>query len=539
VNLREIKLRLLAWHRGKALPRVRTFPWPNVAASDTLIVSFLRMGGVNWPWGIAVGHPNQSPQLYSVTDPRDFKAVSTMLAEVAPTILNHVDHPSVIDPGVGTMSETRRLKQLWVAGPSHVNMLHLLEFFLSSTHAASEEQLVQLRALGRTCGWLFREAQRPGQFCVMDATYALTRMYAFPTDEVHQQHLGFLLAWLAPESTRDATQEKAMAASKQSVSITLSLERAHEEWLYQRLQSLRTRKPIPATGSPVPPAHAVIRNEIEQELNRRWTLTHQAWEHFQQDPRPQNPEIGPLMELAREEFDTQYWNQEYELLVSPQPEKRLYSSVNLDRRPNIAASRYFAFEYSQELMLSTLIHGDLALLEQAVEEGIAFRGCIQTVSCEQKGRSKIPRWTIVCSAQNPLRLRQDAEVSMVGHKHRLGRIRGLEVRGGNRIITIEITHLKTKGPGYPGADERAQLEGKELSFVASGPQHLTKRKSQLVFQQKSGPGAWLTHGQPSEAVPRQPSVPSRFPKHSPPLVRALPAPENGNTHVSATTAKVS
>ena len=54
-------------------------------------------------------------------------------------------------------------------------------------------------ALGRACGWLFREAQRPGQMAVMAASRVLTDAYTFPSETTRQGHLGFLLRLAADE----------------------------------------------------------------------------------------------------------------------------------------------------------------------------------------------------------------------------------------------------------------------------------------------------------------------------------------------------
>ena len=40
----------------------------------------------------------------------------------------------------------------------------------------------RLQMLGRACGWLFREAQRPGQMAVMSASRVLSDAYTFPAE---------------------------------------------------------------------------------------------------------------------------------------------------------------------------------------------------------------------------------------------------------------------------------------------------------------------------------------------------------------------
>ena len=61
MNTREIVQRLRAYHGGGPLPRGETLRIHVADDHDILILAFLRMGGESRPWGIAYGHPNESP----------------------------------------------------------------------------------------------------------------------------------------------------------------------------------------------------------------------------------------------------------------------------------------------------------------------------------------------------------------------------------------------------------------------------------------------------------------------------------------------
>jgi hypothetical protein len=98
VNTRDTVRKLLAFDAGKPLPKGTTLHLPKRAASDTLILAFVRMGGESRPWGVAIGPPRR-PSFYTVAEARDRELVGGMLEQVAPTLLAHMGHPAYVrDP---------------------------------------------------------------------------------------------------------------------------------------------------------------------------------------------------------------------------------------------------------------------------------------------------------------------------------------------------------------------------------------------------------------------------------------------------------
>ena len=111
---RDIVRRLVAFARGRPLPRGETKQVYVGADRDVLIVAFVRMGGESRPWGIAYGHPNTSPAILTVPEGRNRDLVADMCAAFAPTLLCHVRTPGFVDEPAAGWEHLRPLRQVWL-----------------------------------------------------------------------------------------------------------------------------------------------------------------------------------------------------------------------------------------------------------------------------------------------------------------------------------------------------------------------------------------------------------------------------------------
>jgi len=195
--------RLKAFKAGKPLPLGETLRIRQIKHSDILIVAFVRMGGESAPWGIAFGPPGKAPRILTVPEPRNRDYVADMVAEFAPTLLKHLQHPAYGGRLVESGQELVE-RQVWLPNASHLEMLHHLNYAYVRTKFGTPTRAELLKQMGRAAGWLFRESQRPGQTAVVVATEALKQTFTFPAEDMRQGHLGFLLAWLRTKGGRDA-----------------------------------------------------------------------------------------------------------------------------------------------------------------------------------------------------------------------------------------------------------------------------------------------------------------------------------------------
>ncbi len=493
--------RLMAWDRGAPLASTETLPFARVPDAERLVLAFVRMGGEASPWGVAIGRPDAPPRCLTVPDPRNRDAHAAFVIDFANEVLAHVGHPLHLGDEVkgGALGErpfpaqALRARQLWVPGATHLEMLHLLDFRYTLAATGDEARLKTLRAFGRACGWLFRESTRPGQVRVHDATARLRACFTFPAEPARQAHLGYLLGWMG-DGSGAAREARAHLAERSSVGVTLSpvFERDTLEAL------LRDFHDAPDEASRDTAAKA-LHTALAPELTARWELTVQAIRALDADPRAQNPQLGPVLDLGVEECQWQYWHHEARGVradLTPEEKRALGSHPETDFAPVRAAARYFQHLHAYEVTSNELVHGDRVLLERSLDGGDGFTGEVSAVGRENNAKSGPVRWTVRCPADESLRLREESKVCLVGSRKRAGAIVSVETDNNTRTLVVELTDgiTKTAAPGLPDAIDPAWV-GRSVTFLDRGAVGISQRKAMFV-RSADGPGAWLTHAAP-------------------------------------------
>ena len=379
MSARDVVLRLEAFEMGRPLPRGDSLRFPIADDSDLLLLAFVRMGGESRPWGIGYGLYGEEPELLVVPEARDRELVGGMVEAFAPRFLTHLYHPDFDEWDEDDEEHEPPLRQVWLPNPAHVEMLHLLNYTYTFAGRGDDEEpedkperTVRLNALGRAAGWAFREAQRAGQVSIMDATAALRDAYTFPADDLRQQHLGFLLAWLRTEGGRLEREAAAERAERASISTSLdpSLERDQLEPLVEAYRDARSQNGRRAMST----AENQIEELVAKELVRRLDLTGEAIAHLRSERRKTNPGVSELARLSRDEFVYGYLRGE-----RPRPDGRapFVPSPETDRHIAGAASEYLKHVYSAELQAGALIHHDSELQAEAIacRRRISRDGC--------------------------------------------------------------------------------------------------------------------------------------------------------------------
>jgi hypothetical protein len=488
--------KLQAWEAGRPLPRYDTIHHAIAPPLQTLIVAFVRMAGESRPWGIAWGTVGSDPTVRSVPDGRVRDDVSKLAAEFAEDLLAHLRvHNWTFDPASQSPAADE-LRQVWLTNGQHVDMLHQLSYAYSQTKYGAENQEI-LRALGRLAGWMFRETSRPGNQHVVSASGMLDDAYVFPAQDARTAHLGFQLAWLATGRDRNARVEAAAAAEALTVSPTMdpSLERDSLGDLIEQWQAGRR------AGDDVSPQEDAIAAILAGELQRRWTLTEQAYNLLAADGRPINAGVDELVRQAHAEF--WYQHQRIELrLGDPSQGPAFVAHPETDFHGSAAASRYLAYAAADEAYFGRLVHDDDALFAEALGDGHAFEARILEVSDTGTGRSTIPRWKLRLDPSLPHRLRENARVVPRGSPGHEAAIVEVNADEDDLLVTIEWIGRKTRPLSGPLDARPADdlWEGVGIAFVQGDAAALTQRRSQRVWAAASGPGAWLTHGRTSAPI---------------------------------------
>lgn len=494
----DVYRQLKAYQAGKPLPCGEKKRFHLGEDKDVLILAFVRMGGESRPWGIAFGHPNSAPKLLAVAEARDRDSVSEMAAKFAPTLLNHFCHQDFTKKPVSCLDDLAPIRQLWLPNESHLEMLHHLAFAYTWTMHGGENRK-NLNALGRLCGWLFRESQRPGQMTVLTGAACLRESYTFPCEMIRQSHLGYLLAWLQSRGSYEKRLAEASNAELQSISTSLAPELERE-----RLAELvdRYRDQVKTRSQNGIKVSKDIQSIISDQVKYRWLLMQDALEVLRNDKRKANAGIATLVQESLNEQWYQYHRIEQK--KDDQNDGPAYvPATETDRHPAAAASRYLVHQASSELFTSLLIHDDREILWEAIVAGDAFEGKIVKVRDEGVGRKRIPVWTVHDSSMHQLRLSVGSVIAVVGHRDRKGKIRGIEALADGYQIEIEITTGKTDriaGNGVHGYEPISQkLVGKTIAFTNHTISEISRNKSMIVWNSR-GPGAWLTHRSPTTST---------------------------------------
>lgn len=489
----EVVRRLRAYEAGKPLRRGETLRIKRLPPEQVLMLAFVKMGGESAPWGVAYGRPGAKRQILTIPEPRTRDDVAQMMLEFAPALLTHLQHPDF--SSFNRDPETRVPPfQVWLPNPSHLEMLHHIAYAYTFTRFGPPERFTRLNQLGHACGWLFREAQRPGQMIVMTATEVLTEAFTFPAETTRLGHLGFLLEWLTASGTRESRMTAAAEAERLSIATNVdpAEERDELEPYVRMFNETRT------SGNEEQRERAIraIRRRLTAELERRMDLTERAYDTIQKDKRRENAGLTQLVDVSMDEHRLQF--RRIELQVADRQDGPAFRpSPETDRYPPAAGSRFYVQEASEELRDLLLVHDDKELQAELVARGEAIAGTIVAVRDEGIGKKSVPVWTVESDGELPLRLREGSSVCVVGLSRRKLRIRTIERSPQMRYhIELEVTNLKkqVETPKAPAANSK-RLIGERVMLVKPSMDQIARRRSFLIWK-KDHPGAWLTHRVP-------------------------------------------
>jgi hypothetical protein len=489
----EVVRRLRAFEAGKPLPRGETLRFMRLPEAQTLILAFVKMGGESTPWGVAYGCPGQKPQILTIPEPRTRSDVAEMVLKFAPTLLTHLNHPQFSLSGPDPSTTVPNF-QVWLPNLSHLEMLHYLAYAYTFSKFGEASRVTRLNQVGHACGWLFREAQRPGQMITMVATEVLKQAYTFPAETVRLGHLGYLLEWLQTRGGLDARIRAAAEAERTSIatSIDPAVERDELAPYVEMYNDARTN----ADDARQERATRRIARILTEELERRFKLTERAISALKSDKRRENRGVSELMAFSMGEHRLQYRHVEAKI-DDREDGPAFRPSPETDRHPSAAGSRFFVHEASQELSDVLLVHDDRELQAELIAQGEAISGTILEVRDEGDRRKMIPVWTVQSNGELPLRLKEDAELCVLQLPARKVRIRHIERTSDMRYrFEVEVTSLKKESSdGRTPAANNQKLKGKHVVLVKPSMDGVARRRSMLIWK-RDVPGAWLTHRVP-------------------------------------------
>lgn len=451
--------RIRAWHEGRPQPRGAVVNVHIGSDDDVVIVAFLRMGGESRPWGVAIGTLADGPRVFTVPEARNRDLVADMMLEVAPILLRHFRHPRWSPEGPGGF-QTQTLRQLWLPGPTHLEMLQYVAAAYARTRW-DRPDVETLRAVGKLCNALFLEAQRPGQQVVITATEALRSSYVFPAAPIRQAHLGYLLGWLLTDGTREQRLAAAHLAEKESVATVLDPDTERRE-----LEPL-----VSAWGTDRSDDTArKIDRALSQELERRWKATAAAISALRRDPR--RPNVG-LTKLVSSSAQSWYGSWGERVLNESSGVEVFWPHVFTDLNARGASGSYQARIADHDESRFLLVNGDRELQREELAVGHGVIASVVSADTDE--------W-IVDYTYPDITTIEAGKTLIVAGRATL-KLDVLEVDLDLRRMTLAPRWKRAKsaaGNEWAAADPK--WNGARLVFLADSPVGIMRRKIRAASQ---------------------------------------------------------
>ncbi|MEW1641537.1 MULTISPECIES: hypothetical protein [unclassified Streptomyces] len=209
--------RLEAAHSGRAQPTA-TVLHRHLSARPLVLVPLTTAGEAGAPLGALVGTDRDAPRLLVVPQPRDRDLRFTFLAELADVVLPYIDtfaddveaaERNETDPETGKRVKVEvelcaDAPQLIVPSRAGVELVRLLGRSMRFRRTAEQDPETphpappRVPLLGRWLTHFGERARVPGSALLLALTEVLGRHWATGQSSLEDQHLGALLAWIAP-----------------------------------------------------------------------------------------------------------------------------------------------------------------------------------------------------------------------------------------------------------------------------------------------------------------------------------------------------
>ncbi|MGW1762914.1 hypothetical protein ACWCQL_02280 [Streptomyces sp. NPDC002073] len=224
--------RLEAVRAGRARP-LATVRHRHLSERPLVLVPLTTAGEAGAPLGALVGTDRDAPRLLVVPQPRDRDLRWSFLADLAEEVLPHIDgyaddvepaERTETDPATGKKTKVAAelcldAPQLVVPSAAGVEYVRLLGRSMRFRRTAEQDPDAPYPAparvplLGRWFTHLAERSRMPGSALLLSATGLLSRHWATGQSSLEDQHLGALLAWIAPDPAAGGTgAEQALRA---------------------------------------------------------------------------------------------------------------------------------------------------------------------------------------------------------------------------------------------------------------------------------------------------------------------------------------
>ena len=408
-----------------------------------------------------------------------------MLVELAGAICGFLGSPLFGGSGqVFSIGGPEVLRQVWLPNGAHLSMLHTIN--LRYTFARADEGSTRteaLRALGRACGYMFREAGRADEVSVIDASQGLREAFTFPVDDIRGQHLGLLTTYLRGSSDPSSLKKEVKIAERQPISPTLdpALERDELAPLVDDYNSAHREGDVASSKK----LGAAIGEVLADEIARRLSLTLEAARILRNDARPVNPGVGDLVRGSLDTKRREYLN--LEQAIAGGENAWGAPSAETDRQAKSAARRFIRMAGGEEARTRALLMNDREMIDDAIAAGDGIRGTVVNIErrIPQGKKRAATFWVVEIPLSAPFRLKVDAELRTIDEVPPGGYIEAIKFQGQARLVSV---CMNKRSSGTPPDHE--SFRGKTVTLLPLPGMFVESKLRNLG--REPGPGAWAT-----------------------------------------------
>lgn len=378
----DISLRVRSYVAGRPLPILEKIPFAISPMPRRMLAAFIRMGGESSPWAIGWQIGNDQPVLRSVPEARNRIQVSEMVAEFGDALLAHFKDFEHGQP------------QLWVAGPTHIDMLHFLALRYARARSGDAQLIARLTATGRLAHMLFEASHNPNRSLCMNAPALLRQVMVFPCEPIRQHHLGYLIGLL-----KSGTFEQRMAAAQEAEKLAISTTLNPD--VERKLEPLVSEWNENKTTSAKDPFEKKIHEILGAELQTRLRVLASGIVAIEGLGLATNPGSSQISVAS---IDALTRHNGYDEGVRA---GGATISPETDHDPVTAASNFAGSDLDLIKAETALTHHDSEMRNQLVQAGSGFKGTIvERKTVIQLRSTKREQLCVLASGSCPLRSRK-------------------------------------------------------------------------------------------------------------------------------------
>ena len=490
-TLRETLRRVEAVAAGGPLTRYETVHIRR--HENPLLISFVRMTGLNTPWAAVYGRAqDESPKVSFAYDPRDPKQVAGFAEDLAKELLDYFgvegfsSHP--------LRSATIRhedMPQLWVADQANLEMIHNLSYRFYEPRTS--DGFTMLGFFGRLCTFIFEHSTVTGHQLVVNASELLANLFVIPAGDHFANSLPSALAWVRSGEGINQTRFSAIRSLDLASSVTLDpdLENTMVEQIWSQ-----------AVGSELSTnTKALIETTLRPELARRWDILKSAWLFALADTRDENRFVGDLVTDSLLAYKRDFLNAESERELEENVPSR---GPETDNDPTISSLHYLRALEAEDKFVSYLVHDDRELLADVFFDGTGFMSVVRQVEQQPDG-SCIWRVELDEKFGRLMKKRENEHFRIIGNPRKNPEAavtaftkhpKGLNLaEAENWVVELSFSSSDamripqtTRNDIPPISDEWV---GATVIFVPSFAEHLHEAAQSVVKRAANRAGGWL------------------------------------------------